>query len=579
MRRPPEGAMTNPLEGVALPRPVPEADAGPLDARFYELVEARVRRLLTDNPMLATSLGVHSEDHRLGDSSRDAVLAEIAADRAHLATIEGLDEDGLSPMVRFERDLETHNLRLGLFEADEVRRWERRSTAAGELGDAVFLLFARGAAPLSERLARIADRLEQAPAFLEASKSRAAGPQVAVWQGVEARYAADLPELFAEVRAVAEAETAAGRLSPMELIRLGRAIDHADVALAAFGDWIRGTLADATDRWPLGDERYAELVRLRSFGDLDADAILAIGWDQLRATADARRAAARELDPNADLPTVLDRLKSDHPATFDAALDAYRDAMRRARAFVIERDLAGVPDGETIEVIETPEYLRSVMPFAAYFQPARFDADQRGLYIVTPAVDDDPNAMREHYRASISNTSIHEAYPGHHLQLAVASMHPSLTRLLTDAPEFVEGWGMYSEQMMREQGFDAGPAFMVSLHTDAIWRACRIILDVRMHRGELTPDEATDFLVERTGFETANARAEVRRYTYTPTYQLSYLLGKVLILGLREEERRRQGPGFSLRAFHDTLLRNGSLPISFHRRLLLGEGRPSDRRA
>jgi uncharacterized protein (DUF885 family) len=110
------------------------------------------------------------------------------------------------------------------------------------------------------------------------------------------------------------------------------------------------------------------------------------------------------------------------------------------------------------------------------------------------------------------------------------------------------------------------------MHTDAIWRACRIILDVRMHRGELTPQEATDFLVEHTAFERSVASAEVRRYTYTPGYQLSYLLGKVLILGLREDERRRRGADFSLRAFHDTLLRNGSLPISFHRRLLAGEG-------
>jgi uncharacterized protein (DUF885 family) len=176
--------------------------------------------------------------------------------------------------------------------------------------------------------------------------------------------------------------------------------------------------------------------------------------------------------------------------------------------------------------------------------------------------------MREHNYSSISNTSIHEAYPGHHLQLAVANSHPSLTRLLVDAPEFVEGWGMYSEQMMREQGFDAAANFRLNLHTDAIWRACRIILDVRMHRGEIGVDEAIRFLVEQTSFEEANARAEVRRYTYTPTYQLSYLLGKVLLLGLRADEQKRLGDAFSLRDFHDTLLRNGSLPISFHRRIL-----------
>jgi uncharacterized protein (DUF885 family) len=215
------------------------------------------------------------------------------------------------------------------------------------------------------------------------------------------------------------------------------------------------------------------------------------------------------------------------------------------------------------------------MPFAAYFAPAPFDRSPVGNYIVTPSIDDDADAIREHYRAGISNTSIHEAYPGHHLQLAIALRHPSLSRLVCDAPEFVEGWGMYSEQMMREEGFDNGPAFRLGLATDAIWRACRIVLDVRMHRGELSIEAATHFLVEHTRFERPNALAEVRRYTASPTYPLSYLLGKILILGLREDERLARGKDFSLRAFHDTLLRNGSLPISFHRRLLAGEGRPA----
>jgi uncharacterized protein (DUF885 family) len=110
------------------------------------------------------------------------------------------------------------------------------------------------------------------------------------------------------------------------------------------------------------------------------------------------------------------------------------------------------------------------------------------------------------------------------------------------------------------------------LHTDAIWRACRIILDIRMHRGEIDVDEAAAFLVDQTGFARSNAHAEVQWYTYRPTYPMSYLLGRTLLLGLRADEQRRLGPAFSIRGFHDTLLRNGSLPISFHRRLLAGEG-------
>ena len=241
--------------------------------------------------------------------------------------------------------------------------------------------------------------------------------------------------------------------------------------------------------------------------------------------------------------------------------------MVRARQHLIDREIVSVPDDERISVIATPEYLRNVIPFAAYFEPPKFDPNPAGIYVVTPSVGGDPNAMREHNRSAISNTSIHEAYPGHHLQLSVATRHPSLTRLITDAPEFVEGWGMYSEQMMREQGFDDAPNFRLNMYTDAIWRAVRIILDVRMHCGEISVPDAIRFMVDETSFEEANARAEVHRYTYTPSYQLSYLLGKVL-LKLRADEQRRLGTAFDLRRFHDTLLENGGLPISFHRRLL-----------
>ena len=562
--------MTDRLEDIVLSRPEPAADAGPLDARLYDLVEARFRRVVRDNPIVGTYLGIHTEDDRLGDGSRDAVLAELAAEKAHLADVEGLDPAGLSEAARFERDLEIHNLRRAIFDSEVVRIWERRSLALDTVGDALFLIFAQDYAPLSERLASIAGRLEAVPVYLEESKTRAIVPQVRIWQQLEIESAADLPSFLDEILA------AASELPEAERRRLTSASDAARAALGGYLDWLKGSRAGGTDEWALGRERYDELVALRAFDGLDADSILAIGEEQLDTNRAARIAAAREIDPGADEATVVDRIKNDHPATFEQALDAYRDVMVRSRSHLIAKGIVTVPDDERIDVIPTPEYLRNVIPFAAYFSPPKFDPNPKGIYIVTPSVGNDPNAMREHNYSSISNTSIHEAYPGHHLQLAVANRHSSLTRLLADAPEFVEGWGMYSEQLMREQGFDDAPNFRLALYTDAIWRACRIILDVRMHRGELSVQEATDFLVAETSFEGANARAEVNRYTYTPTYQLSYLLGKVLLLQLRADEQERLRSRFDLRAFHDTLLNNGSLPISFHRRLLRETIRAAD---
>ena len=562
--------MTDRLGDVVLSRPAQAPDAGPLDAALYDLVEARFRRVVQDNPIVGTYVGIHTEDHRLGDGSRDAVLAELAADKVHLATVEALDLAGLSTTARVERDLEVHNVRRSIFNADVVRTWERRSTALDVVGDALFLIFAQDFAPLAERLSSIAGRLESIPAYLDDARTRAAVPQVRLWQRLELETARDLPSFLAEI------EAAATDLPGTERRRLETAGATARAAIEGYAGWVASSLDGGTDDWALGRERYDELVGLRAFDGLDADAILAIGEEQLALHKAARVDAAREIDASADELVVVERIKEDHPATFLEALDAYRDVMVRSRRHLIEKQIVSVPDDERIDVIATPEYLRNVIPFAAYFPPPKFDLKPKGIYIVTPSVGNDPNAMREHNRSSISNTSIHEAYPGHHLQLAVANRHPSLTRILTDAPEFVEGWGMYSELMMREQGFDDAPNFRLALSTDAIWRACRIILDVRMHRGELSVEEATDFLVGHTSFEAANARAEVNRYTYTPTYQLSYLLGRVMLLQLRADEQRRLGDRFDLRAFHDSLLANGSLPISFHRRLLRDAARAAD---
>ena len=551
---------------LVLPRPASKPTAGPADERFWGIVEAEFRRMLEQHPILGTYIGLHDGDDRLDDATRDAAMQEVADVHRVERELEAIDPNELSESVRFERELALHNIRRELFDMEVHRVWERRSTAMDAVGDALFSVFARDFAPLKDRLASLTGRLEGVPAFLEQHKTRATAPQVRLWQELEIESGGQMPYLLDEVKAAGQ-----GVLDERSQARLDKAVETASAAVVAYIETIKAKMGSAVESWALGSEAYDRLVSLRAFDGLDASQILEIGEQQLALNKAARVADARRIDPSVDERTVVDRVKSNHPKDFDEALAAYKDAMIRARTHIIERGIATMPPGEQISVIPTPEYLRTVVPFAAYFEPPKFDKRPSGIYIVTPSVGDDPNAMREHNYASISNTSVHEAYPGHHLQLSAATRHPSIVRLLTDAPEFVEGWGMYSEQMMREQGFDDGPEFLLAMHTDAIWRACRIILDVRMHRGELSVEQATAMLIEHTAFEHANAQAEVFRYTYTPTYQLSYLLGKVLLLQLRSDEQHRLGSGFSLKRFHDTLMNNGSLPISFHRRLLAAD--------
>jgi uncharacterized protein (DUF885 family) len=557
------------------PSAAPDPDApdratrGPLDARLDELATARFEATVRRQPVLGTFLGRHERDGHLGDLSPEGVEAAAAETRAYIADLEALDDAGLSPAAHFERELALWAARKDRFTTEEIRAWERRPTAVDELGDGLFALFARDFAPLPDRLEAITGRLEESGRVFGEQRRRLTGRPVRLWHSLELRQARQLPGFLAEILAAAAQVWPEG---DKRLVRLQDASDGARSALDSYCDWVGAGMADGDDAFPLGHDKFEELVRLRAFEGLDGDEILEIGEQQLAEQKAARIAVAREIDPAASEAEVLDRVKSDHAPDFATALEEYKLAMVRARGFLIERDLVTIPEGERLEVIPTPEYLRQVMPFAAYFEPPYFDRDPVGVYIVTPSVHDEPGAMREHNRASISNTSIHEAYPGHHLQLSAAITHPSLVRALLDAPEFTEGWGMYSEQMMREEGFDAAPRFRLMLHTDAIWRACRIVLDVRLHRGQISVPEAIDYLVENTGFERANATAEVERYTSTPTYQLSYLLGKVMLLRLRAHERDRLGAEFSLKAFHDALIYAGSLPVSFQRRLLAGEG-------
>lgn len=531
------------------------------DARFDRTVSRWFRELLQMDPVQATYLGVHDHDDRLGDGGREEVDREIAFFEASIAEMERFDTSELSPDRALDRDLVIHESRLARFERAERRTWAGATNAAEHVGAALFPIFTRDYAPLAERLASIAARLEDAPRYLAATRERVDAP-VRLWVEIDLESTRAFGEFLDSILWAARSEHADGTL----IARLERAADRLRRELGAHADWLRGELLPrATAEWRTGPEQFEELVRLRAL-EADGDEILAVGEEMLATETAARDAVCAEVDPVATPAEVADLIKDDHPTGFPETLEAYREAMARARAFVVEHDLATLPAHDTLRVIETPHYDRHLIPFAAYYDPPRFDPDPAGTYIVTPPATEE--MWREHNYASISNTSVHEAYPGHHLQLAGAITNPSLVRSLQlSAAEYVEGWAFYCERMMKEAGFDDTPRHRYIQHTDAAWRAVRIILDVRLHRGEISFTDAVRFMVEQTGFEEPAAMAEVKRYTSTPTYQLSYLYGRHMIDRLRAEVEREMGSAFSLKHFHDTLIYGGTMPVSFARRL------------
>jgi len=539
---------------------LPASDA---DARFERAIDRWFRDRMRLEPAIASFVGVHEHDGRLPSASREAIDEHVDFWRAAVSEMDRFSPDDLTPSHSLDRDLLVHEGRLALHELTQRRTWAGRSNAAEEIGDALFPLFTRDFAPFPERLERITERLEGAPALLNEAKTRLTDP-VALWIRIDLESGESLPSFLDVILAAARSERCPDAL----LSRLSSAVNATRQALEEHGTWLRtDVLPRATADWRAGPEQFEEIVRLRELM-ANGDEILAVGEGILADERAARAATSQELDPTMSPEEVADLVKNDHPTTFGEALEEYRRSMDAARRFVIDHDLATMPADDSLVVIETPSYLRHLIPFAAYYDPPRFDPRPTGTYIVTPPAT--PEMMREHCYASISNTSVHEAYPGHHLQLASARTNPSLVRVLSTAAEFTEGWAFYCERTMKEQGFDDTPKHRYIQHTDAIWRATRIVLDVKLHRGEIGIEDAIEFLIAQTGFERPAALAEVMRYTFTPTYQLSYLFGRHLIDRLKADVERAEGSGFSLKAFHDTLIYGGTMPVSYARRHFVG---------
>ncbi len=513
------------------------------------------------HPDWATHFGVHRYDDRLPDVTASAREAESELLRRLTTRLNALVAGDSEQAL--ERDLAHHLVALRRYHLEHLRFWARVSDAADVLGSALFPLFTRDFAPPEQRYAAMAARLRRAPQLLEESRHSVTQP-VQRWNETALESCQATPEFIDAILAQGRRSVPAPRL----VTELEQSAVTAKAALEEHARWLKTHAIPRGDaEYRIGREDFEELLRRREL-PYTAGEILEIGRQGLADTRAERLRLAAQIRPDAPVETVAAAIRAQAPPDFGTALDAYRDAIAECRAFVVDQGLATMPAGEELVVMETPRFLRPVLPFAAYFTPAKFDAVRRGVYVVTPP-DGAPAGLGEHNYAAILNTSVHEGYPGHHLQLSCAATHPSLIRLLTDATEFVEGWAFYCEQLMLDQGFhDTLPRRFVQV-TDLIWRAARILCDVGLSCRTMTFEEAVELLVRETQMDRKAAAAEVARYIQNPGQPLSYFLGKQLIGELRKKAEHRGGAAFDLKAFHDRLLYAGSLPIPYLRRLVL----------
>jgi uncharacterized protein (DUF885 family) len=530
------------------------------DEKFGKLNMEMFTKFMEKNPTYATFLGLHDPyDWLMPDGSSKNVFEslELAQEWINRAK-ETVKYEKLSADRKIDWKILEQMYEKSKFQVYEQRAWETNPDAFDDVGGVFFIMLTREYAPIEKRVEAIVARMEKLPKFLGEFRTRfEKSKPVKLWTEIAIESCQQIPGLFQFLVASTKGVISEGLHG-----RLMKAVASLQQPIKEHLQWLQTLLPRTTDEWALGKTKFDKWLRLRGL-NMTAGEIYKLGVRYLGELKQERDKLAQQIAPGKNVKEVMEIIQAKAPKTFEEALKATKDAMEKSREFIIRNDLATVHSEDKLHVEETPAFMAPLLPFAALIPPGRFDRRQEGIYIVTRPKDIGNLGKHLNY-AGIPGTAVHEGFPGHFLQGAMSN-RGSLVGLFAGGTEVVEGWAHYCEEMMTEHGFVKGVESQFMKANDAIWRAVRIIVDVKLSQGEMSFDEAVDMLMKEAGTSKEAAVAEVKRYTMTPGYPLSYLLGKHLILQLRADIQRRMGKRFSEKFFHDTITANGQLPIALLR--------------
>lgn len=559
------------------------------DMSFATTVDELIADIFRLWPTHATELGNHEHDDRwpdltdAGHAERTDFLRE-AETRLSLVDVSSLSRD------------ETIDLRIIREEIAAMRfaeeslqeyRWSPLSYVY-LFGGGLFSLLARDFAPLPDRLRSVGGRLRGLPAALDAARAILSAPAERGTSTFHTEKAlaqlSGITELAAS--AVAESEKVDDATLRAELTA---AADVAKEALAAWETWLRDELLPTAQ----GDFRLGEELYGAKFGHTLKSSLTPVELAEranrdFETVRDEMLRLARQLWPawmgDAEMPDdrdvlvrrVLDAIAADHPAA-DDLLEFCRAEHGRIEAFVRERDLIGLAD-EPLEIIWTPEFLRA-FGGAMLMPPGPLDKGLSSFFAITPMPDDWSDEQKESYLREdnarmLRLLTIHEATPGHYLQLAYSNRVPSLVRAIFQSGVFAEGWAVYITQVMMDIGYGADDAALMLVHWKFYLRAItNTMMDIAIHTGTMTRDEAMDLMV-RTGFqEESEAANKWDRARLSSTQLCEYFLGSVEMHNLEREARERAkeaGQEFVYRPWLERILSHGTPSIPVLRDILYG---------
>lgn len=562
------------------------AHASPAAQNFQKISDQYFDQVyFPHQPTTGTLTGYHQYDTQLEDFSPKSIQAWTTALTAFEHRIEAIPAAGLDGTTRGDRDIVLDNIRSQLLTLQTIRPWEKNPDSySGAISNGAFSLMERKFASPDDRLRSLIEREKLMPSRLDQARENLKNPphvytEIAIEQlpGIIDFFQKDVPKAF---------EDAQDPALKRDFAQTNLAVI---TALDKYQDWLKTELLPKSHGdFRIGADTYAKKLQYDEMVDIPLDRLLDIARADLHKNQQHFNEIAKELEPAKDPRDVLEELGADHPAP-DQLLNAFRATFDSLIAFIRDHHIVTIPSDVRPIVEETPPFMRATT-FASMDTPGPYEKHATEAYfnVTLPEPGMTPEQvegfMHSFNKGTIISTAVHEAYPGHYVQFLWVPQAPSRVRKLLGANTNVEGWAHYCEQMMLDAGYgqpgtgakDERESKFLRLGQlqDALLRDARFIVGIQMHTGKMSIDDAIAFF-QKEGYQSKEtATVETKRGTGDPTY-LYYTLGKLEIMKLREDLKKKEGAAFSLEKFHDDFLKQGFPPIKIVREAMLGDQSPA----
>jgi uncharacterized protein (DUF885 family) len=551
------------------------------------------------SPTAGTAAGLHQYDAKLEDYSAAGVAAEVAALHEFEKKLEAIDPAALDAPAAADREILLNNVRSELLTLEVIRGWEKNPDEySSGITNSAFVIMERPYASADTRLRALVEREKLMPQALEEARKNLKNPpriftEIAMQQidGDVSFFENDVPSAF--LSGADGAEVAKDAATKAEFAKTNAAVI---AALKSYGAWMKADLLPRSNGdFRLGPDAFEKKLDYDEMVDLPLSRLLEIAMDDLHKNQAEFARVAKEIDPTKTPDEELKELQGMYPPP-DQLLATFHKTFDSLTSFIRANHIITIPSDVQPTLEETPPFMRATT-FASMDPPGPFETHSKKAYfnVTLPEKGWTPEHIAGHMAqfnvGTIVSTSVHEAFPGHYVQFLWMPQFPSTIRKVLGANTNIEGWAHYCEQMMLDQGYAAAPAgasadevrkaklIRLGQLMDALLRDARFVNSIKLHTGEGEPaakwtlEQAEDFFVKQ-GYQTREiADVETKRGTADATY-LYYTLGKLEIMKLREDYKKKMGAAFNLQTFHDDFMRQGFAPIKVIRKAMLGDGSP-----